>query len=111
MTEQKQALIDAYYENIGEWPSLSENEKEWTCGLKIDRDFATAELGEMAANRTWSANNGFAVLKYNINTLVNIVLQYMMVDIADEFLRERYRVISRFAVIAKQLRHLPGWTM
>ena len=111
MTEQEQALIDAYYENIGEWTTLSENEKEWVCELKIDRDLATAELRDMAANRTWAANNGFALLMSNLNQNVDNAVYAAKCDIAGDFMQTYYHMKWGIDTIAKQLRHLPGWTM
>lgn len=70
---------------MSEQDFVSKNNHKWYTHLAFERDLATHQLGQMAADRTSRVNHRIAELRYNLNFDIENAAYKAQKEIVEEF--------------------------
>jgi hypothetical protein len=96
----EQGYLEGKYRNKDEQDFASKNDHEWYTILAFERDVATHQLGQMAADRTSRVNCRIAELRYNFNFDIENAAYKAQKEIVEEF--ELYVFIAHLNFIHLQ---------
>lgn len=85
ISKLEQGYLEGKYQNKDEQDFASKNDYEWYTSLAFERDLATHQLGQMAADRTSRVNCRIAELRYNLNFDIENAAYKAQKEIAEEF--------------------------
>ena len=70
---------------MNEQDFVSKNDHQWYTSIAFERDVATHQLGQMAADRTSRVNCRIAELRYNLNFNIENAAYKAQKEIVEEF--------------------------
>ena len=85
ISKVEQGYIEGKYRNKDEQDFVSKNNHEWYTLIAFERDLATHQLGQMAADRTSRVSHRIAELRCNLNFDIENAAYKAQKEIVEEF--------------------------